>query len=136
MLAVRGPARVDHAGLGHQAEGPFGVAAGRHLGLAGGHFFELAAHVHRHGLPAGRRLPGHGTAEGPVDLADARAVAEAPERRAVGGTEAVLGQVGQVAGGDVEEYGLGRGQVGQALHPPARLHLRPEGAELFHQGSR
>ena len=52
--------RVDHAGLGHQAEGPFGVAAGRHLGLAGGHLLEVPPDVDGHRL-AGTPSASQGT---------------------------------------------------------------------------
>ena len=77
-LPLGGACGVDHPGLGDEAEGPLGVATGGHLGLAGGHLFERPAHVDGPGLAARRGLPGHWPAQRPVDLADARAVAEPP----------------------------------------------------------
>ena len=81
--------------------------------LAGGDLLERHAEMDRSGAAALARLPGNRAVERPVDLEDARAVAESLEFAAVAGRQAVAGDRDEFPGSDVEEDDAGGREITQ-----------------------
>src|SRR6266852_8858212 len=103
-LAPGGGARGVHdTRLHHDAVRLLGVPASRHIGLASCDLGEGAAEMYGDGAPAGLRGPRDRSVKGPVDLADARPVAETPESVPVAGGEPVTGEADQPSRRDVEQ---------------------------------
>ena len=133
VLAGRSPAQVHHTRLGDQAVRPVRHPAGRHLGLAPGHFGQRAAEVHGARLAASGRAPRHRPAERPVHLAHPRPVAVAAQRPALPGGQLVTGQAEQLPRRHVKQHGTGRRQAVQRRHPPARLQHPAQLGQLGQQ---
>jgi hypothetical protein len=104
-----------------------------HGGLAARDFGDGAAGVDRDRLPARLVLPGNGTVERPVDLANAGAVPEPLHRPAVARRQADPAEVEHLAGRKVEQDRLRRRNVGQRAHGMADDHLAPVGQQQRHQ---
>ena len=98
--------------------------------LRGGDLVERAAEMHSARARDLRRAPGDRTVEGPVELEDTRAVAEAPKACGIAVWQAVAGQLEHLARGHVEQ-GRGRAcELVERLHPSPRLDLAADRTQV------
>ena len=110
------------------------MAPGDCLRFGRGHLLEGSTDVERAGPSTGGRGPGDRFGEGPVDFANPRTVAEAPEGTAVPGGELGVRQPEERPGCQVQHDRAGGGEVGQGVDPPAAGQRSPEAFELPHHG--
>jgi len=125
VFAGGGAAGIKECVLGGEDERTVGDLAVRHGLLRGGNLPRGATKVEGAGAAAGVVQPGNGGVEGVIDLEDAGRGPEALEGAAITAREAVAGKLEELARGNIEEDGVGGGQIGQGADGAVALDLAP-----------
>lgn len=134
VLVVGGAGGIEDALLGDEDEGFVGDAVLPGVAFGGGDFFQGSADVDRAGAAAGFGGPRDGFGESEVEFEDAGAVSVSVEFLAVRCRELIAGDVGESAGGGIEENGLGFGEGGEVFDFVIADDFAAEGAVMFCQG--